>query len=88
MSSQLTDGAACLSLLNHGGMPKHPKRPKGTQNPTEDTLDRWADEGGAPSGGRAKPPEEQGKDPAAAPLGRKGGAARTKSRKPLRSSDR
>jgi hypothetical protein len=81
---------------------KHSKPPK-PPNDNAKAIDRWDDEGGAPSGGRSlrkrprdfnqaaklvvdiatgqvqdRPPtpEEQGKDPAAAALGRKGGAAR------------
>ena len=78
---------------------KHPK----SHNPSQKSLQRWNNEGGAPKGGRAKrprdfsqaaklvvdiatgqvedrlpTPEEQGKDPAAAALGRRGGAARAK----------
>src|ERR1700731_1909681 len=79
------------------------KRPKGTHNPSQNSLQRWENEGGALKGRRKRPrdfsqagklvidvatgqvedrpptPEEQGKDPAAAALGRKGGAARAKS---------
>jgi hypothetical protein len=77
------------------------KRPKG-HNPTQKSLQRWENEGGAPKGVRKRPrdfnqaaklvidiatgevedrpptPEEQGKDPAAAAMGRKGGVARAK----------
>jgi hypothetical protein len=76
------------------------KRPKG-HNPSQKSLQRWENEGGAPKGLRKRPrdfnqaaklvidiaigevqdrpptPEEQGKDPAAAALGRKGGKARS-----------
>jgi hypothetical protein len=83
--------------------PKHPP----SSNDNAKSVDRWDDEGGAPSGGGRPPPkrpkrprdfsqaaklvidiatgekpnrdptpEEQGKDPAAAALGRRGGKAR------------
>src|SRR5438552_4968132 len=38
------------------------KRPTGKQNPTPDTLRRWANEGGPPVGGRPRP--KRPRDPA------------------------
>jgi hypothetical protein len=38
------------------------KRPTGKRNPTPDTLRRWDNEGGAPSGGRSRP--KRPRDPA------------------------
>ena len=85
MRPQMTDGVACLSLWKNAGMPKHPKRPEGLHSPTEKALNRWADEGGAPSGGRSEPPEEQGKDPVS--RGKKGSGKFPKAvrRQPARS---
>jgi hypothetical protein len=42
------------------------KRPTGKRNPTPDTLRRWDNEGGAPSGGRSRPkrPREKRYSPA------------------------
>jgi hypothetical protein len=34
------------------------KRPKGTHNPSQKSLQRWDNEGGAPKGGRAKRPRD------------------------------
>src|SRR5205807_10511397 len=34
------------------------KRPQGTHNPSQKTLQRWDTEGGAPKGGRAKLPRD------------------------------
>ena len=82
MRSQITDGAACLSSWSNGGMPK---QTKGTHNPSQNSLRRWDNDGGAPAGGRTKRPkdsepaaEEQGKNPAAV-AGQEGGLARAKS---------
>jgi hypothetical protein len=86
------------------------KRPKG-HNPSQKSLQRWENEGGAPKR-RKRPrdfnqaakmvidiatgevedrpptPEEQGKDPAAAALGQKGGKSRARSLSPNQRSAR
>lgn len=62
---------------------KHPKRPR--------DVNQWAKRMVEIATGqvedRAPTPEEQGKDPAAAALGRKGGAARAKSMTPERRAE-
>ena len=82
MRSQITDGAACLSSWSNSGMPK---QSEGTHNPSQSSLRRWDNDGGAPAGGRTKRPKEsepaaegQGKNPAVV-VGRESGLARAKS---------
>ena len=54
--------------------PKHPKRPRDFSQAAKLVIDVATGQ----VEDRAPTPEEQGKDPAAAALGRKGGAARAK----------
>ena len=74
-----TDGAKALAAWNNQGMtntrPKPRKRPRSFSQATKLVIDVAT----GPVEDRPPTPEEQGKDPAAAALGRTGGAARAKS---------
>jgi hypothetical protein len=63
--------------------PKHPKRPRDFSQAAKFVVDVATGQ----AEDRAPTPEEQGKDPAAAAMGRKGGAARAKSMTPERRSE-
>jgi hypothetical protein len=63
--------------------PKHPKRPRDFSQAAKLVIDVATGQ----AEDRPPTPEEQGKDPAAAAMGRKGGAARAKSVSPARRTE-